>query len=193
MPFSPNQDRRGLTCSLFFLCFSKPHFRSCLSNIFVCLWYDWNDQMSQWPSTGVLGHMGMYHKCFLSVLPNFEQCVKCILVAAKDTYGHWDVCQMECGEKEVLWFALEQVMTCWKEEVKAVWWVFKLASKWHGGFLSKVKIFVTWVFKKAFICSNQLFWSREPVLKASCLNPVMTRAASTGRWRCCCTVTVSTC
>lgn len=67
--------------------------------------------MSQLPSTGMLGHMGMYYKCFLNVLPNFEQCVKCILVTAKDTYGHWDVCQMGCGTKEVLRFALEQVMT----------------------------------------------------------------------------------
>lgn len=133
--------------------------------------------MSQWPSTGVLGHMGMHRKCFLSVLPNFEQCVKCILVTAKDTYGHWDVCQMEYRAKEVLWFALEQVMTCWKEEVKAVWWVFKLASKWHGGFPSKVQIFATWVFRKAFICSDQLFSSRDLVLKANCLSPVMTRAA----------------
>lgn len=101
---------------LSFFCFNV-HFRSCLSNI-VCLIRDWNDQMNQLPSTGVLGHMGMYHKCFLSVLPNVEQCVKCILVTTKDTYGHWDVCQMEYGAKGVLWYALEQVMTCWEEEVK---------------------------------------------------------------------------
>lgn len=45
--------------------------------------------MNKLPSTGMLEHLGMYHKCFLSVLPNFQQCVKGImcLVTAKDVYG----------------------------------------------------------------------------------------------------------
>lgn len=100
------------------------------------------------------------------------------MVTTKDTYGHWDDCQMECGAEEVLRYALEQVMTCWNEEVKAGWCVFKLASKQHEVLLSKFQIIATWVFKEVLICNDQLFSSRDSVLKASHLSPGMAMAAS---------------
>lgn len=75
-------------------------------------------EMIKWISCPPLACWGIYHKCFLSKLPNFQQCVKCILVTTKDAYGHWDICQIEYKAKKVPYFALEQVRTYWEEGKK---------------------------------------------------------------------------
>lgn len=84
--------------------------------------------MIKWISCPPLACWGIYHKCFLSMLPNFQQCVKCILVTTKDAYGHWDICQIEYRAKEVPYFALEQVRTYWEEGKKEK--LFGVFSKW---------------------------------------------------------------
>ena len=124
MPFSPpNLCQLGVViCSLQF--FHSSPFFSVFKNYslgLICqtfLFASYVTEMIKWISCPPLACWGTYHKCFLSMLPNFQQCVKCILVTTKDAYGHWDICQIEYRAKKVPYFALEQVRTYWEEGKK---------------------------------------------------------------------------